>query len=229
MKLNELQWTDLDLVPAERLMGGVSEKDWSDAEVKIADPVVLDAVAYNRYAGTADAAMELLRDAHDFYYIRVPLSIRPPSQWRIRLLTVKFNLTNESGSIEAWSMVPEKVESERKVSTSAKFSPSLKIYEMEVSAGEIGAEQDHVVYLPVVQAYDLGSATPMWEFIPQAGRELRGIQLMHLVVRQTKGSASSGQIHLGVELERSGGILRRLFAREKGSLGQQLSFSCPRK
>ena len=124
-------------------------------------------------------------------------------------------------------MVPGKVESERKVSTSAKFSPSLKISEVELSVGEIAAGQDHVVYMPVIDAYDIGSATPMWEFTPQADRELRGIQLLHLVVRQSKGSTSSGQIHLGVELEQSGGILRRLLGRESGSLDRKLSFSLP--
>ena len=89
MRLDDLQWTDVQFVPAEKLMG-VADGDWSDMEMKIAPPVVLDAIAYNRSAGTSDAAMDLLKEADDFYYIRVPLSIRPPSRWRVSLLTVKF-------------------------------------------------------------------------------------------------------------------------------------------
>jgi hypothetical protein len=226
MRLDELQWSEVQLVPAEKLLGN-TEEDWSDTEMKVANPVVLDAVAYNHAAGTADPAMDLLKDAHDFYYVRTPLSIRPSSRWRVRLLTVKFSLTNKSGNVEAWSMAPQKIEFERKVSTSAKFSPSLKISEVELSVGELAGGQDHVAYIPVVEAYDLGSATPMWEFTPNADRELRGVQLLHLVVRQPKESISRGQIQLGVELERSGGVLRRLLAQESAALVKKLSFACP--
>jgi hypothetical protein len=226
VKLNELDWADLQLVPAERLMGH-SDDEWSDVEIKAAVPVVLDAIEYLKSTDSVDPAMDLLKDRSDFHYIRTPVSIKPSERWRVRLLSVQLVFVNQTGSVEALSMMPVKVETERKVRTNGKLSPTLKISEVEIPLGEIAAGEEHVEYQPLIEAYDLGSDKPMWEFTPQPKREFRGVQLLHLVVRQPKGSTASVCIQMRIELERSGGFLWRLLARENSAMHKRLNFLVP--
>jgi hypothetical protein len=160
--------------------------------VSVATPVILEASAYLRAAEIKDPAMDLLLSESDFFYIRGPFSVRPSDQWRVSLLSVKFMLNNTTGVAAAWSMLPEKLGSEQSMEISAKLSPSLKFATVGISAGEVVAEEESVTYQPVIQAYDIGSSSPMWEFTPTPERELRGIQLLHLIIRQPKNSTTSG-------------------------------------
>lgn len=226
MNLESIDWTDLELQPAETLKAGALD-DWSDVELRLGRPVVVDARKYFKNAEAKDPAIELLKDKSDFYYVRLPVSVKPSQRWGVGLLGVKIDLANGQGAAEAWSMMPERVDNEQKISVSAKLSPSLKISGIEASIGELQVGSEFIVYQPSIYAYNIGTSTPAWELTPTLGHQVRGIQLLHLVVRQPPNSNTSGKTQVTVELKRAGGFVWRLLGRPKGRIESQVTFSIP--
>jgi hypothetical protein len=225
MNLEEIEWTDLDFQPAETLKGGPPE-DWSDLQLRLGHPVVVDARKYFKDAEERDPAIELLKSESDFYYVRYPISVKPTERWGIALLGVKVELENPMGAAEAWSMMPERVDDEEKISVSAKLSPSLKINKTEVSIGSLQAGSEIVVYQPRIYAYNLGTSNPTWEFTPTRGHQVRGIQLLHMVVRQPRKSTTNSNIQVSIELRRSSFVMR-LLGLPRGRTEDQVRFSIP--
>ncbi|HZO47601.1 MAG TPA: hypothetical protein VFB68_17015 [Xanthobacteraceae bacterium] len=226
MNLETIDWADLELRPAETLRGE-APNDWSDFQLKLGRPVVLEARKYFKDAETKDQAIELLKNESDFFYIRIPVSVKPSQQWGVGLLGVSIDLTNPQGDAEAWSMMPERVDDEQKLSISAKLSPSLKFSKAELSLGAVEAGSQFVAYQPHVYAYNLGTNNPAWEFTPTSGHQVRGIQLLHLVVRQPRKSQTKGKMHVTVELKRAGGLIWRLLGYRKGQTEEHVDFDIP--
>jgi hypothetical protein len=226
MNLETIDWADLELRPAETLRGDEQKEDWSDVELRLGRPVVVEARKYFKSVEAKDPAIELLKNVSDFYYVRLPVSIKPSQRWNVGLLGVRIDLDNPNGVAEAWSMMPDRVDDEEKFSVSAKLSPSLKIDKTETSIGSLQAGSDFIVYQPRVYAYNVGTSNPKWEFTPTRGHQVRGIQLLHLVVRQPRNSNTCGRTQVSIELKRQG-LVWRLLGRRKGQAEEQINFSIP--
>jgi DNA-binding response OmpR family regulator len=65
------------------------------------------------------------------------------------------------------------------------------------------------------------------EDTPTSGHEVRGIQLLHLVVRQPRKSQTSGKTRVTVELKRAGGLIWRLLGYRKGQAEDHVDFNIP--
>jgi hypothetical protein len=219
--LEEVSWQPITWVE-ESTRRAVKEAETLAAAV--GRPIVVDAMKYAKSSGADDALMALVADTSDFYYVRLPISVRPPDGTEMRLLSVNIELRATGGTADAWSMEPTHVQAELKVGTDAKLQANLKLGLIELG-GEGGRSNEYVEYQPVLEAYNLGRADPAWEFRPADGRAVRGVQLLHLCVRQDKTATVEGAVSLSADLQRRN-VITRLFGSPEGATNDVL-FRCP--
>ncbi len=209
--LADIEWVDLDLVP-ETIRGG--ERRRIAAVASVGRPFVADAVALAKARhGRLEPEMGTLLRDHDFYYVRLPLSIRPHSDEDIRLLAVELELASAAGAV-CWSMEPLRVERAIKVGTTSKIGAGLKLEPFSASADEAVAHE-FVVYQPQITAFGLGDARPAWEFRPTSGEKLSGVQLLHLTVQVAKKTSCRVVVRMHGDVRRSSWLLNfRLLTRD---------------
>lgn len=127
----------------------------------------------------------------------------------VNLLTVAIDLHSESGQAICWSMQPDRVEKPTKVKLGSELFAEFKIGLVAIGASA-KEEDEMVVYEPEITAFGLGQRDPSWEFQPVEGRQLRGVQLLHLVVQQPRETTSTAAVHVSLEADRKGLIQRFL-------------------
>lgn len=223
MNLASVEWEDGALVSETTRSVGTQPLQ---GLIKVGRPVILDAVKYHRASKQRDALMELLVGESDFYYVRLPLSFRPVEDVQLTLVSVALTLQGAGNGAEAWSMEPQKVLDEVKVGLEAKVDAGLKFAPAELSSS-IGSSEEYIVYQPVIEAFNLGRPDPAWEFRPTKSRPLSGSQVLHLIIRQPRRTASQCQVTITGDAEDGRNFFSFLWRPVRPAEGEQFSFTCP--
>jgi hypothetical protein len=218
MLLEEIEGMDFDLRPVETMLHEPPIE--LEGMIRVGVPDVFDAVAYATKAGQSiDPGTELLLEDSEFFLVRVPLSVRPRERVEVRFLAVECFLEGSSGPITCWSMTPERVEQEVTASTEVGLTAGLKV-DIATLGVSSSAKNEYVVYQPNILAFGIGLEDPAWEFEPTKGRKLRGVQLLHLVVRAPRGTTGQGRIVIRADVVERGFIWNtKAFDREDGKEG----------
>jgi len=197
--LTDIPGRDLDLVPAETLMDAAPEE--LRGVIRVGRPEVFDAISEAATSGTAtDAQVQSLADDNRFTLVRLPLSIRPTERVTVRFLAVECALQcAEGGESLCWSMSPERVEQEITAGRNSALNATLKLGLVELGA-ERASEAELVSYQPEIIAFGVGLPDPAWELTPTRGRELRGVQMLHLVARTSRGALAEGAVRLRADV-----------------------------
>jgi hypothetical protein len=207
LKLSEIEWVDLVLEPD--LTRTRAEENKAHAELSgvlaVGKPIVLDAVERARAANQdLDADLTLLLDRYQFSYVRFPLTIRPGTQHDVRFLAFDVELTAEGNEKPVcWSLEPMKVTQEIKVTTGSKMSAKLKPELVEIGA-DLSRGEEVIHYQPLVTAFGIGLTTPAWELAATRGRQLLGVQILHMVVKAPKRVASTATVEIKADIFRRG-------------------------
>lgn len=202
MKLADLEWSDVTLVPGD----AVRDPRQEDVAglVRVAKPVVGDATALSRAAHQElDPEIKLLSSRYVFPYLRFAVSIRPGDNYDVRFVALDVNLESPHNEAICWSMQPLRVDQEIKARTESKLSSKLKLEVAEIG-GEESEIGEYVIYQPTVEAFNLNQEDPAWELRSVEGRKLSGIQLLHMVVRLPKESTATARVSLRADISRRG-------------------------
>jgi hypothetical protein len=201
MKLNEIEWLDVTLEPAEEMR---AQHESLDNIVQLGKPFMLDAVQRAKIAGQKlDPDLSSLLDDNRFFYVQFPLNVRPGSRHDVRFVALDVTLTSTDGEILCWSMEPLRVEREVKVSTESKLTGGLKLEVVEVGAEDVeGAE--YVVYQPIIEAFGIRQRNPGWELSALEGRRISGVQLLHMVIQVAKSGQGQARVSLRADIYRQG-------------------------
>ena len=197
MKLSEIQWTDVDLVPQvvrER------KQETIQGVVMVGRPFVVDALTYAKAAKQSlDPSIQVLKKNFAFTYVRLPINIRPRDEYNVHFLSVDVELMSKDDGAICWSMEPLRVEQEIQLKTDAELSAGLKLQVAELG-GKESASTEFVVYQPQIEAFGIGQKDPAWEFRPTKGRVLSGIQLLHMIIQLPVKSSVIGNISLKADI-----------------------------
>ena len=191
MLLTDIPGEDLHL----DLQSAVMEPEAGfDGILRIGEVNTFDAIKL----ATADLDPQLnqLIEAHNFTLVRVPINVRPTEKATIRFLSVEVDI--EGGGI-CWSIDPERVDDEIKVTSTFSISGNLKPKVLEVSAGH-ERTTEYVIRRPQILAFGIGLADVAWEFTPTQSQVLAGVQLLHLVVKSPRSSAVSGTVGIRADI-----------------------------
>jgi hypothetical protein len=226
MLLDEIEGRDLDLRPVETMLHAPPEE--FQGMIRVGEPAVFDAVAYAAAAGeTLDAGTRLQLEESEFFLVRLPLNIRPRERIDVRYLAVECYLEGTPGTPICWSMTPERVEQEINASTHASVNSELKVGVATVGASG-SASADYVIYQPSIVAFGIGRDDAAWEFEPTQGRKLRGVQLLHLVVKSPRGGAGQGRVVIRADVIERGFIWNtKAYDRRDGADALVFPFRAP--
>jgi hypothetical protein len=222
MDIDEIIWTDLQLVPDTVRH---SEQFPITDVISVGQPFVIDAIKYmkSKPAQALDPAIKLLQNSDAFSYARLPISIRSKDQFEIRFLSMEVKIISEANKAKCWSMDPMRVEDPIKLTTKATFSGGLKLQTAELGPS-LGNEREYIIYQPQIEAFGLGEINPGWEFRPTKGRRLNGIQLLHLVVHRPNRINAMAEVSMKADIfER--GLLWNYRARSRKDSDVVISFS----
>jgi hypothetical protein len=205
MRLADIEWQELDLMPENTVLQDPPELR---GVISVGSPWVFDAISYAEKSRIKlDPAVHLLLQKNRFFLVRLPISLRPTDKLSVRFLSVDTALESPGQRAVCFSMLPERVEQEIKVTAESELSSTLKLSIGDVGA-EIGAsdsgQAEYVVYQPNITAFNIGRPDPAWEFDPVEGRVLRGVQLLHLVVQAPKGVGCTGTVRIRADIVASG-------------------------
>jgi hypothetical protein len=199
VRLEEIPGEDLDLLPTETMLGTPLPE--LCGIVRIGDIVTLDAMQISAGDGEAlDPELRVLAKSNRFVLARIPLSIRPGKDTSVRFLAVEISLEAMGGSaVSCWSMDPERVDHEVRVSTTFGLSTKLKPQLLELGA-ERSRSAEFIVRQPVIVAFGVGLADVAWEFSPRSGSRLQGVQLLHLVIKAPLHAACKGVVEIRADV-----------------------------
>ena len=193
MRLSEIQWTDLNLVPEERLLDDPPDLL---GVVSVGRAFVFDALKWAAAHGLSpDPSTSLLAADNQFYLVRLPVSIRPGERQAVQFFAVDIKLESYDDQALCWSLMPERVEEEMKISTEAGLNAELKLSSGSLGAS-LGKKTEVVVYQPYITAFGIGETTAAWEFEPTEGRTLRGVQVLHFVVKAPAALPCTGRVEI---------------------------------
>ncbi|WP_239396507.1 hypothetical protein [Frankia sp. CiP3] len=166
--------------------------------VRMGEAVVYNAVEYYRATGEdLDAEVVPLCREYSFWLVRLPLTIRPTPGTTVRFLAVEVSLS--TGGATCWSMEPERVDEETKISTAVGVTGKLAVKVAEIGASE-EKSREYVVRQPRIVAFNSGLPDPAWEFNPTQGTVLRGVQLLYLVVKAPIGQGWRGSVAVRADI-----------------------------
>jgi hypothetical protein len=198
MLLESLPGEDLDLRPRRTVLQAPPAELTS--LIRIGEPVVYDAVALAE-AGQQplDPQVRILLDEFSFSLVRLPVTIRPTEATTVRFLTVEVQLTAVGQNPTCWSLDPDQITDEVKVSTGVSFNGKLTVKLAEIGSADT-KNQEYIVRQPRVSSFSVGLHDPSWEFNPTASHPLRGVQLLHLVVKAPLGQGWLGDVSIGADV-----------------------------
>jgi len=168
--------------------------------IRIGEPVVYDAISLARIAKQPLASeVEFLRHKFAFSLIRLPLTIRPMEATTVRFLAVEIDLSDGGNGVTCWSLDPEQIDDEVKVSTSIGINSKLGVKLAEIRATD-EEKQEYIVRQPRIVSFNTGLTDPAWEFKPTTSTLLRGVQLLHLVVKSSAGQPWKGTVSIRADI-----------------------------
>jgi hypothetical protein len=160
--------------------------------IRIGEPIVYDAVSLARISEQSFAPeVEILCRDFTFSLIRLPLTIRPTEATAVRFLAVEIDLSIAGSGATCWSLDPEQVDDEVKVSTNVSFNSKLAVKLAEIGLTD-EENREYIVRQPRIASFNVGLADPAWEFKPTRGTQLKGVQLLHVIVKAPAGQAWRG-------------------------------------
>jgi hypothetical protein len=150
---------------------------------------------------------QLLRNA-EFYAVRLACSFASTDDAVIERarFSVKLEAHGQGDSDPiAFDLHPHDVYDTVKKQVDIKLSPSLKLHEVEASAGEAGINFQYDELIPEVTAFGLQTAAFSWDVKPTPSRAVRGVRLFHAVLKvdRTDGAAIA-RLHLSAWIRRRG-------------------------
>lgn len=195
MLLTEIPGHDLRL----RLQTPVMGPEFGfDNIFRVGEVLTFDATRLAEGAGEeVDPQVRQLIDQNTFKLIRLPLNIRPNPKTSVRFLAVEITL--DQPGTTCWSLDPERVEEELKVTSSLKLSGSLKPKIVEISASH-ESSTEFIVRTPRIMGFGIGLSEFAWEFTPTPGHPLSGVQMLHSVVKSSLGSSTNGYVRIRADL-----------------------------
>lgn len=148
---------------------------------------------------------------YDHYLVRLAVTFATgPREPRLEFAHVGITLSSTGWAPQpvVHSMDPLRLTDEVRSQRSWRLGPQLALFGAEASLGELGGGKDFTTQQPLVQAMDLGSAKPAWEFRRTMSNELSGSYPLALVVRCGTGVVTelSCTVTAGVK---PGGLMRR--------------------
>ena len=202
MRLDEIEWEDVELVPQE--VRAQKQENVSGIISVSRRPFVFDAVKLAQTAQTTlEPEIKLLLDKHVFTYIKLPVNIRPRNEYDVRFISVDVVLESEDNQTVCWSMEPLLVEQEIRLKTESALSGGLKLHALELGISD-NVAGEYVLYQPKVTAFGIGQSNPGWEFEPTAGSELRGVQILHMVVLIPNNTHATGIVTIKADIFKEG-------------------------
>jgi len=179
--LESLPGEELDLRPRHTVLQ--SPPTDLTSMIRIGETNVYDAISLARASKQSfTSEVELLRRNFTFSLVSLPLTIRPTEATTVRFLAVEIDLS----SATCWSLDPEQVDDEVKVSTEVSFNSKLAVKLAEIGSTD-EESQEYIVRQPRIASFNVGLADPAWEFTPTPSARLRGVQLLHIVVKAPVG------------------------------------------
>jgi len=140
----------------------------------------------------------------DFWLVRLACTLREPGGLptlteAVQTLYLRPRNSNaDAGAVYAHSLFPDRLTAEDKSEFSATLGPELKFgKDVSYKIGELGAKIEYRKVFPVVQSFDVGTATPYWVFRPHATNPLDGSQCVYAVVG---AQATAGGARASIEL-----------------------------
>jgi hypothetical protein len=168
--------------------------------IRIGEPVVYDAISLARIEKQPLASeIELLRHKFAFSLVRLPLTIRPTEATTVRFLAVEIDLSCGGSGVTCWSLDPEQVDDEMKVATHIGLNSKLGVKLAEIRATD-EEDQEYIVRQPRIASFNAGLTDPAWEFKPTLNTQLRGVQLLHLVVKAPTGRPWKGTASIRADI-----------------------------
>lgn len=128
--------------------------------------------------------------------------------------------------VYAYSLHPERELAEAAAEFTVGLGPELKfVTGLELKLGELGAQLAYRKAFPVIQAYDVGTPSPYWEFRPHGTRPLTGSQFVYAVIAARAGSGGArATVDLTVTVRGPWGVFK--FAPPEEA-HEHLSFTIP--
>ena len=190
MLLESLPGEELDLRPQHTVLQ--SPPTDLASIIRIGETNVYDAISLARTSKQSfTSEVELLRRNFTFSLVSLPLTIRPTEATTVRFLAVEIDLSIAGSGATCWSLDPEQVDDEVKVSTNVSFNSKLAVKLAEI--GSTNEEsQEYIVRQPRIASFNVGLSDPAWEFTPTPSTRLRGVQLLHIVVKAPVGQTWKG-------------------------------------
>jgi hypothetical protein len=136
---------------------------------------------------------QLLADA-DFYAVRFACSFAASEETlieRARLAVKLKPLVPGAANPIAFDMHPQDVFDVTRKKVAIKLAPSLKLHEVELSAGEAGLNFEYDELVPEVTAYGVQAPEFSWDVKPSRSRAVRGVRLFHAVLKVGRGSGAA--------------------------------------
>ncbi|MEU9919644.1 hypothetical protein [Streptomyces sp. NPDC051001] len=194
MELTEIIGDDLHLDLAAPVM---EPETGFTGILRIGEVLTFDAV---KLAGSdLDSQVGQLVADHDFTLVRIPVSVRPTKTANVRFMAVEIDMMGGT----CWSLDPDRVDDEIKVSSAVSVGAGLKPNVVEVSANH-QRNTEYVIRRPSVLAFGVGLAEAAWEFTPARADALAGVQLLHLIAKTPRGTALSGTIAIRADIVAQG-------------------------
>ncbi|MFC6063923.1 hypothetical protein [Streptomyces ochraceiscleroticus] len=194
MELTEIPGNDLHLDLASPVM---EPETGFDGILRIGEVLTFDAV---KLAGSdLDAQVSQLVADHDFTLVRIPVSVRPTEATKVRFMAVEIDMAGGT----CWSLDPDRVDDEIKVSSAISVGAGLKPNVVEISANH-QRSSEYIIRRPSVLAFGVGLDEAAWEFNPARADALAGVQLLHLVAKTPRGTALSGTIGIKADIVAQG-------------------------
>lgn len=201
---NDIKWLDLTL-EAENMRN--EKADLINGLISIGKPTILDAfeLASANKKGL-ESELVVMQNDYNFYYCRIPLSIRPGDKHDVQFLALDIFLDSPGSEALCWSMMPMKVEKEFKVVSEAKMTGNLTLEFMGLDASKTKGTE-FIEYQPTIEAFGIGEANPAWELRAVKGKKLSGIQLFYLTLQVPKQKATTLRIQIKADILKKGFIM----------------------
>jgi hypothetical protein len=195
MLLTEIPGHDLRLQLQTPVM---APESGFDNILRIGEVLTFDAIQLAEDAGEeVDPQVRQLIDKNTFKLVRLPFNIRPNMKTSVRFLAVEITL--DQPGTTCWSLDPERVEEELKVTSTLKLSGSLKPKIVEIGASR-ESSMEYTVRTPRIMGFGIGLSEFAWEFKPAQGHPLSGVQMLHFVVKSSLGSSTNGYVRIRADL-----------------------------
>ena len=129
---------------------------------------------------------------YDFYFFESSFSLKPEFEEFV-IHQARYSLQFSSNLAEkiypiAFTVHPEKIDLEIKISKKFVLSPSLKFSEFDLSLGEKEMNLEYTELKPVIIATGIGLYNPSWEYRPLNKIEIAGIKTVHVILKVKKNS-----------------------------------------